>query len=71
MTVPEKELFIIGLLDNMKSEITGEAEKFPEYWDGYEIRAYIARTANDYALTMQEPRAKRFIGDCERLRLSH
>lgn len=53
MTVKDKELFINNFLNSMRNTFLSEIEKFPEEWDGIELRAYIAgafKYENSYSM---------------------
>jgi len=41
MTKREQKVFVSGLIGNVKGEILGKMDKFPDDWDGIELRWYI------------------------------
>lgn len=42
MNLQEKNQFVHNILDDLKTEILKRVDKFPEDWDGHEIRQFIA-----------------------------
>lgn len=65
MTKHERARFITDLMDAMKSSIIKNSERFPENWDGYEIRQYIQGFVTENAIfrPMDPKRAKAYRND--------
>lgn len=43
MTLDEKREFIVNFMSEMTHTLIQESAKFPDEWDGHEIRLYIER----------------------------
>lgn len=71
MNKEQKTLFINNFLDSMKEAILGDVPKMPEEWDGFEIRAYIARAFASEQAKMRASRKAKFNNDCSVLPLKY
>ena len=60
MTQAEQRRFIRELIGNVKGEIIANVPKMPEYWNGIELRQYIADKFHDTIIsgTMNRARLK-------------
>lgn len=47
MNLRQRKAFIRELIASVENEILGNAERFPERWDGHELRRYIADTFDE------------------------
>lgn len=52
--------FINDLCNRIKDELTNKANRFPESWDGVELRQLIAMRFADNVIEMSETRKKNF-----------
>lgn len=66
MNVNEKDQFVQRILHDLKHEILRRVPKFPEEWDGHEIRQFISDYYNEhYAKYMlQGKRLKEYKNIC-------
>ena len=61
MTLTQKKIFINGLIETVKIDILKNVDKFPENWDGFELRRIIADYFNKTAwMTMSKKRKKEY-----------
>lgn len=53
MNLPAKKEFIYNLIESVKQDLINNAHRFPEEWDGIEIRHLIAKKfdSEDYLLS--------------------
>ena len=52
--------FINDLCNRIKDELTNKANRFPESWDGVELRQLIAMRFADNVIEMSKTRKKNF-----------
>ena len=52
--------FINDLCNRIKDELTSKANRFPESWDGVELRQLIAMRFADNVIEMSKTRKKNF-----------
>jgi hypothetical protein len=58
MTQAEQRRFIRELIGNVKKEVIANVPKMPEYWNGIELRQYIADKFHDCIITGTMDRAR-------------
>jgi hypothetical protein len=60
MNYAVKIAFIAQLVGNVQDEIIKKTDKFPENWDGIELRWYIADKFSDVVMGSYDKRSKRY-----------
>lgn len=58
--ITTQKQFINDLCNRIKDELTSKANRFPESWDGVELRQLIAMRFADNVIEMSKTRKKNF-----------
>lgn len=64
MNKRQRASFIKGLINAVKEELIKENDKYPDYWDGIELRERIKAGFSGVAWIKNTPRKKRYLNYC-------
>jgi hypothetical protein len=63
MTKHEQTKLLEAIIDNMKASLMAKVENFPENWDGFEMRQYLADQFAQEARPMDRARMRNYRND--------
>ena len=65
MTLGEQVTFVQGLIENVRKDLLRDCEKWPEHWEGHELRRFIARRFDQVVTgTWRKGQARDFNNEC-------